>query len=393
MKTHVILLLAFFAFTIPALAQPVGVGTNTPDGSAALDVSSTTKGMLIPRMTSDQRGQIASPATGLLVFDATTESFWFKSATNWIELVDTSNNLLKKNGTNIYTTGNTQLGIGTSTPAYDIHIRQPNANIGLTDATTNKLSGTLTASDGDLVINAYRSGGTGGNLILQRSSAVPELHAGNVGIGVPFTTAPLEKLQVNGNLRLQDEDAKIVMHNGTAVKANIYLNGNDVNVGTAPGNTTGRLVLSTNGVTQLAVSNVGELNRPLVTGTANMLPLAYGRISAGGAVVNGTSNFTVQKGVTGLYKITLSNESNVYSNRNNYVIMVTPYNVLALGTTPLFVDAGISADNTIEVRVNKPRIYYTNDSCGESCGPFSYINNAKFFDEADNEFSIVIYKQ
>jgi hypothetical protein len=67
--------------------------------------------------------------------------------------------------------------------------------------------------------------------------------------------------------------------------------------------------------------------------------------------------------------------------------------VLSLGTTPLFVDAGISADNTIEVRVNKPRVYYTNESYGKSCGPFSYINNVKFFDEADNEFSIVIYKQ
>lgn len=393
MKTHVLLLLALFALSIPCLAQPVGVGTNTPDGSAALDVSSTTKGMLIPRMTSGQRTGIATPATGLLVFDATTESFWFKSATNWIELVDTSNNLLKKNGTNIYTTGNTQLGIGTSTPAYDIHIRQPNANIGLTDATTNKVSGTFTAADGDLVINAYRSSGTGGNIILQRSSAFPELNAGNVGIGVPFITAPLEKLQVNGNIRLQDADAKLVLHSGTATKANIYLNGNDVNMGTAPGNAAGSLVLSTAGVTRLALTGTGELNRPLVTGTANMLPLAYGRISAGGAVINGTGNFTVQKGVTGLYKITLSNESNVYANRNSYVILATPYNTLSLGVTPNFVDAGIAADNTIEVRINKPKVYYVNESCSESCGPFSYITTVKFFDETDNEFSILIYKQ
>ena len=177
-------------------AQSVAINTDgsTPDASAALDVTSTSKGMLVPRLTSAQRTGITSPATGLLVFDATTESFWFKSATNWVELVDTSNNLLKKAGTNIYTTGNTRMGIGTSAPNYDLHIRQPNANIGLTDATTNKVSGTFTASDGELVINSYRASSDPGNIILQRSSNVPPLTAGNVGVGVPFTPAPAEKL-------------------------------------------------------------------------------------------------------------------------------------------------------------------------------------------------------
>lgn len=56
-------------------AQGIGIGTTSPNSSAMLDVSSTTKGMLTPRMNSMQRASIATPATGLLVFDTDTNSF------------------------------------------------------------------------------------------------------------------------------------------------------------------------------------------------------------------------------------------------------------------------------------------------------------------------------
>lgn len=48
----------------------VGIGTNTPDASAVLDIqsSSNNKGILIPRMTQAQRNAISSPATGLMIF-------------------------------------------------------------------------------------------------------------------------------------------------------------------------------------------------------------------------------------------------------------------------------------------------------------------------------------
>ena len=57
-----------------------------PAASAQLDVSATDKGMLVPRMTSAQRTAIASPATGLLVFDTTTGGFWFYNGTAWANL-------------------------------------------------------------------------------------------------------------------------------------------------------------------------------------------------------------------------------------------------------------------------------------------------------------------
>lgn len=386
--------LLFIAAHKITIAQNVGIGTSTPNTSAQLDVTSTTKGMLIPRLTTAQRTAIASPTTGLLVFDATTESFWFKSAINWVELVDTSNNVFKKSGNNIYTSGNTKVGIGISTPNYDLHIKQTNANIGLTDAATNKVSATITASDEDVIMNAYRSTGTAGNIIFQRSGFIggTPLNAGNVGIGVPFTTAPTEKLQVNGNIKMQNDDGRIVLHDGTAEKGEMFISGNDVGIGTSPGNTAGKLLLSTAGITRLTLGVTGELNRPVVTGTSNVLPLAFGRVSASGSILSSTGNFTVTKGVTGLYEITLTGETNVYTNRNQYVILITPYNTLSLGTGPIICDAGIASDNKIEVRVNKPRIYWVNDSCSETCGPFSYITGFKFYDEVDNEFSILIYK-
>jgi len=58
-------LLALFA---PRLcAQSVGINTTSPDASAALDVTSTTQGILVPRLTTAQRTAVSGPATGLLV--------------------------------------------------------------------------------------------------------------------------------------------------------------------------------------------------------------------------------------------------------------------------------------------------------------------------------------
>ncbi|MDQ2769447.1 MAG: hypothetical protein M3Y54_02975, partial [Bacteroidota bacterium] len=46
----------------------VGINTPTPNASSVLDLVSTSKGLLVPRMTTAQRTAIASPATGLLVY-------------------------------------------------------------------------------------------------------------------------------------------------------------------------------------------------------------------------------------------------------------------------------------------------------------------------------------
>lgn len=62
-----ILFILFFSSSILLQAQ-VGVGTSSPDGSAALDVSSTSQGFLPPRMTALQRNSITNPAAGLVLW-------------------------------------------------------------------------------------------------------------------------------------------------------------------------------------------------------------------------------------------------------------------------------------------------------------------------------------
>ncbi len=71
-------------------AQKVlGIGTTSPSSSAKLDITSTTKGFLMPRMTSSQRTAISTATTGLQVFDLTTNSPWYYANSAWNEVQKT----------------------------------------------------------------------------------------------------------------------------------------------------------------------------------------------------------------------------------------------------------------------------------------------------------------
>lgn len=87
MKKLTLLVLSILLIATVGIAQSIGIGTTSPNSSAMLDVSSTTKGMLVPRMTTAQRTAIASPANGLIVYDTDTKSVWFYNGTSWINMV------------------------------------------------------------------------------------------------------------------------------------------------------------------------------------------------------------------------------------------------------------------------------------------------------------------
>ena len=80
-----ILLVSFFAIVYAISFAQVGVGTETPDTTAILEVSSTEKGILFPRMATSQREAITSPATGLHVYDTETKSLWFYNGGSWVD--------------------------------------------------------------------------------------------------------------------------------------------------------------------------------------------------------------------------------------------------------------------------------------------------------------------
>lgn len=81
------LLTTFFALFAFAVQAQVGIGTISPDGSSQLDIQSTSKGLLIPRMLDTDRTGIASPATGLLVYQTNgTAGFYYYTGTQWVPL-------------------------------------------------------------------------------------------------------------------------------------------------------------------------------------------------------------------------------------------------------------------------------------------------------------------
>ena len=70
--------------SIFSYAQNVGIGTNVPHGSAALEIQDTSKGILIPRMTMVQRNAIQNPAEGLMVYQTdSTKGFYFYTSSQW----------------------------------------------------------------------------------------------------------------------------------------------------------------------------------------------------------------------------------------------------------------------------------------------------------------------
>lgn len=82
---------SFLDNTIGLGASAHGIGINTsgasPDASAILDIASTDKGLLIPRMSSVQRNSIQSPATGLMLYNSTTDRIENWDGSAWYELL------------------------------------------------------------------------------------------------------------------------------------------------------------------------------------------------------------------------------------------------------------------------------------------------------------------
>lgn len=148
-------------------AQGVGIG-GTPDGSAMLDVQSTNKGFLVPRMTQVQRTAIGSPANGLLVYQTdNTRGFWYYDATTW--------RFLPNNSTGWLTTGNAGTTMGTNflgtTDAQGLDFRTNNflrmrlqSNGQVIVNNTTAFAGDVFSSyagAGEYAVNGYASTGVG----------------------------------------------------------------------------------------------------------------------------------------------------------------------------------------------------------------------------------------
>ena len=213
LRTLTVALLLATPFFTHAQTGGVGIGTSTPDASAALDVRSSTGGVLVPRLTQAQRLAIAGPATGLLVYQtdqAPQAGFWFNAGTpaapGWTFISPSGDNLGNHTATQDLDLANNKLlsasriGVGTSTPALGLDVAGPGSIVGLRNAATwdhlylNHDGSTAFISAGgantglSLRVGNGSSGGYGGQSYTDVMRLLP---SGRVGLG---TSTPFSQL-------------------------------------------------------------------------------------------------------------------------------------------------------------------------------------------------------
>jgi hypothetical protein len=91
-----IITIVCLCFFVPSLFAQIAINNagNSPAASAILDVSSSSKGVLLPRMTSDERKAIPNAEMGLLVYDTDRQTIYLYDGVNWKPMMVTLDNLL-----------------------------------------------------------------------------------------------------------------------------------------------------------------------------------------------------------------------------------------------------------------------------------------------------------
>lgn len=202
----------------------VGIGTENPRNKSVLDLSSTTKGLLPPRLTGLQKSEMGLTAddAGMMIYQTdiplaplapTPKGLYYFDGVNWITPLQNgalNGETVRWDGnkwvatTNLFNQGSS-IGIGTLAPKNQLHIHSNNAatsRLQITSGTNNGLSAdgivlgiTLSNYNAHLVQQENKPLWFGTNALERmRIDSV-----GNVGIG---KNNPAAKLDVNGTVRL-----------------------------------------------------------------------------------------------------------------------------------------------------------------------------------------------
>ncbi len=165
MKKLIILLSLGFFTSHFSIGQNVGIGTASPASSAQLDVSSSTKGVLLPRLPAVQMYAVPAPAPGLVVYNISDSSYYTMRNLNWEKISYGEDNLWKRYFKYIYAPAGAYTGINYDSPhAFSIGQFAPLQTRGMIGNTLAEfgedLQGiSLVASYPGVFFNSYFNGG------------------------------------------------------------------------------------------------------------------------------------------------------------------------------------------------------------------------------------------
>ena len=136
MKKYLLLSGIFIGISTFALSQSVGIGTGVPNASSQLDISSSSKGLLIPRMNTTTITTISNPAKGLMVYDSSKNQLMVNMGT---AIAPDWQTIVSKSGWSL--TGNKGINLATNfigtTDNSPLIIKINNAKAGFIDSGTN----------------------------------------------------------------------------------------------------------------------------------------------------------------------------------------------------------------------------------------------------------------